>query len=342
MKKQLLIAAVAATMSVSAMADISITGSANVKMNAAELSTGGTTEGSSMNMDIDFAGKSGSTSVYAHIDVDNTGNVDAAAVTSTGAAIRDGSIVVDKLWMTTSIGSVNITAGDYSSCVGSVEGVQACTTTDNSIGLSTDVAGFKVGYTKSMNDSSTNDSITLSGKVAGLDFKIKDTENTYTNFSVKGDVAVGTGTGFYAEQMNRDAADSDATLIAAHTVVNGITLKAADYSADATGVTNNLNTGDIRPLGTSLIGDYHTAAALNMKTVKDATLFGVNMDVEGNNVNIVVGEYDSANGNGLDFADIVVTRKLASGATLDVSYGKIDTSATVDTTNYGAILSVKF
>ena len=340
MKKQLLIAAVAATMSVSAMADMSITGSANVKMNAAELSTGGTTEGSSMNMDIDFAAKNGGTAVYAHLDIDDAGQVNGDTDGTTGDT--NGKINVDKLYMTTSIGSVNIKAGDYSSCVGSVEGVQACTTTDNSIGLSTDVAGFNVGYTKSMKDSSTNDSITLSGTVAGLGVKIKDSENTYTNYSVKGDVAVGTGTGFYAEHMNRDAADSDATLVAAHTVVNGITLKAADYSADATGVTNNLNTGDIRPLGTSLIGDYHTAAALNMKTIKDATLFGVNMDVAGNNVNVVVGEYDNATVNGLDFADIVVTRKLASGATLDVSYGTFDTTAAVDTTNYGAILNVKF
>jgi len=341
MKKQLLIAAVAATMSVSAMADISITGSANAKMSAKESSTGGTSEYSSMNMDIDFAAKNGGTAVYAHLDFDDAGNVGLGTAEPTTNQ-NTGSLTIDKLWMTTSIGSVNITAGDYSSCVGSVEGVEKCDTTDNSIGLSTDVAGFNVGYTKSMKDSSTNDSITLSGKVAGLDFKIKDNENTYTNFSVKGDLAVGTGTGFYAEQMNRDAADSDATLIAAHTVVNGITLKAADYSADATGVTNSLNDGDIRPLGSSLIGDYHTAQALTMNDIKDATLFGVNMDVAGNNVNVVVGEYDTAAFNGLDFADIVVTRKLASGATLDVSYGKFDKSATVDTTNYGAILNVKF
>ena len=244
--------------------------------------------------------------------------------------------------MTTAIGSVNVKAGDWSSCVGMVEGIQKCTTTNNSIALSTTVAGLTVGVSGGMSNDSANNSFSVSGKVAGLDFKIKDNENTYTNISVKGDVAVGTGTGFYAEQMSRDAADSDATLVAAHTVVNGITLKAADYSADATGVTNNLNTGDIRPLGTSLIGDYHTAAALNMKTIKDATLFGVNMDVAGNNVNVVVGEYDNATVNGLDFADIVVTRKLASGATLDVSYGTFDTTAAVDTTNYGAILNVKF
>ena len=117
MKKQLLIAAVAATMSVSAMADISITGSADVRMNAKELSTGGTTEGSAMFMDIDFAGKSGGTAVYAHLDFDDAGTVSTAGST----AASTGSLNIDKLWMTTSIGSVNITAGDYSSCVGSVE-----------------------------------------------------------------------------------------------------------------------------------------------------------------------------------------------------------------------------
>ena len=338
MKKQLLIAAVAATMTSVAMADISISGSANIKMAGKALSTDASAvQSSSQNMDIDIVGSNGSTKVYANLDIDNASN---GGIGGVETSAEGGTINVDKLYMTTSIGDVNIIAGDWSSCVGMVEGVQKCITTNNSIALSTTVAGLTVGVSGDMSNDSAANSISVSGKVAGLDFKIKDSENTYTNFSVKGDVAVGTGTGFYAEQMNRDAADSDATLVAAHTVVNGITLKAADYSADAAGM--KFNTGDIRPLGSSLIGDYHTAYTKNMAPIKDATLFGVNMDVAGNNVNVVVGEYDTVDLNGLDFADIVVTRKLASGATLDMSYGKIDKTASVDTTNYGAILSVKF
>jgi antitoxin YefM len=106
MKKQLLIAAVAATMTSAAMADISISGSANIKMDAAELSTGGTTEGSSMNMDIDFAAKNGGTAVYAHLDIDDAGQVNGDTDGTTGD--KNGKINVDKLYMTTSIGSVNI------------------------------------------------------------------------------------------------------------------------------------------------------------------------------------------------------------------------------------------
>ena len=338
MKKQLLIAAVAATMTSVAMADISISGSANIKMAGKALSTdAAAVQSSSQNMDIDITGSNGATKVFAHLDIDN-----AASGGGTETSASGGTINVDKLYMTTAIGSVNVKAGDWSSCVGMVEGVQACTTTNNSIALSTTVAGLTVGVSGGMSNDSANNSFSVSGKVAGLDFKIKDNENTYTNISVKGDVAVGTGTGFYAEHMSRDAADSDATLVAAHTVVNGVTLKAASYEADTAGVTAGSNNGDIRPLGTSLVGDYHTAHAGTLVGIKDIKGFGINTDVAGNNVNVVVGNYDTTALNGLDFADIVVTRKLAAGTTLDMSYGKIDTSATDDTTNYGAIINVKF
>ena len=338
MKKQLLIAAVAATMTSVAMADISISGSANIKMAGKALSTdAAAAQSSSQNMDIDITGSNGATKVFAHLDIDN-----ASSDGGTDTSASGGTINVDKLYMTTAIGSVNVKAGDWSSCVGMVEGVQACTTTNNSIALSTTVAGLTVGVSGGMSNDSANNSFSVSGKVAGLDFKIKDNENTYTNISVKGDVAVGTGTGFYAEHMSRDAADSDATLVAAHTVVNGVTLKAASYEADTAGVTAGSNNGDIRPLGTSLVGDYHTAHAGTLVGIKDIKGFGINTDVAGNNVNVVVGNYDTTTLNNLDFADVVVTRKLAAGTTLDMSYGKIDTSATADTTNFGAIINVKF
>ena len=337
MKKQLLIAAVAATMTSAAMADISISGSANIKMDAAELSTGGTTEGSSMNMDIDFAAKNGGTAVYAHLDIDDAGQVSNDASTAS-----TGSLTIDKLWMTTSIGSVNIKAGDYSSCTGSIEAVKACVTTNNKIGLSTNVGDFTVGYTKDMNDSSAADTIALSGTVAGFAFKVKDSEDTYTNISVKGDLPVGTGTGFYLENHNADAADSDTTVFAAHTKIGGATVSFASLDADETGATGN--SGDVRLLGSSLIGDYHTAAYGTVSTMTDVKAAGVNFDMAGNNVNIVTGSADT-NGavDDRDFTDIVIQRKLVSGATLDVSYGVADTgTAGVDTTNYGAILNVKF
>ena len=338
MKKQLLIAAVAATMATASMADISIKGSANIKMAGKDLSTDTfTAQSSSQNMDVDITGSNGATKVIAHLDIDN-----ASSTGGTDTSTDGGTINVDKLYMTTAIGSVNVKAGDWSSCVGMVEGVQKCTTTNNSISLSTKVGGYTIGVSGGMSDDSATNSLAISGKVAGFDVKIKESEHTYTDIAVKGDLAIGTGTGFYVEHMNRDAADSDATLIAAHTVINGVTVKAASWEADTAGVTAALNTGDIRPLGTSLVGDYHTKYAPTLATIKDIKGVGANMDIQGNNVNVVVGNYDTTTLNNLDFADVVVTRKLAAGTTLDMSYGKIDTSATADTTNFGAIINVKF
>jgi hypothetical protein len=71
MKKQLLIAAVAATMTSVAMADISISGSANIKMAGKALSTDvAAAQSSSQNMDIDITGSNGATKVFAHLDID--------------------------------------------------------------------------------------------------------------------------------------------------------------------------------------------------------------------------------------------------------------------------------
>jgi len=76
MKKQLLIAAVAATMATASMADISIKGSANIKMAGKDLSTNTfTTQSSSQNMDVDITGSNGATKVIAHLDIDNASSL---------------------------------------------------------------------------------------------------------------------------------------------------------------------------------------------------------------------------------------------------------------------------
>jgi len=317
MKKQLLIAAVAATMASASMADISIKGSANVKW------MGNDAGASEMknNMDIDVTGKAGSTAVHAHLDVDDA---------------KNNTIVVDKLYMTTSVGGINVKAGDWSSCTGMVEGIKACSTTDDAIALSTTVGGFTVAASGS-GDTATVGTYVVKGKIGGMDVALREDRDTSTNIAVKGDIS---GVGFYLENMNRDAADSDATLIAAHTSVAGGTLSVASYEADATG--SSLNTGDIRPLGTSLVGDFHTAVAGSLAGVEDIKGIGFNTDVQGNNVNITHFDYDTAAATDMNGTDIVVTRDLASGATLTANYGTMDTSKTTDVTVYGAKLSVKF
>ncbi len=342
MKKQLLIAAVAATMASATFADISIKGAAFIKVEGNDnAETNVTTENSAVGFDIDVTGKTGDTAAYANIDIDN-----AATAGGTETSASGGTINVDKMWVTTKIGSVNVKAGDWSSCTGQVEGISACSTTNNSYSLSTDISDVTVGVSGALSDSSTNNSFSLSTKIAGMTVKLKENEDTYTNLSVAGDLAVGTGTGFYVEHMDKDAADSDTTLVAAHTSVGGVKVTVASLSADDTGAT--ANNGDLRVVGSSLVGDYHTAAYTTNTTMTDVKAIGFNTDISGNNVNVA---FINADTNGVvddrDLVDVVVQRKLASGATLDMSYGKADIAnaagtAKTDTTNYGAQLTVKF
>ena len=113
MKKQLLIAAVAATMSSVAMADISIAGSAKANV------INGV---SSIEADLNITGKSGATTVVANISLDSGMNAGTSATntfTATGTAdTATGSAtdaIVEDLYLTTSFEGVNIKVGEYRS-----------------------------------------------------------------------------------------------------------------------------------------------------------------------------------------------------------------------------------
>ena len=346
MKKQLLIAAVAASMTSAAMADISITGGAFIKWegNDSSVATTATTTNSAVGFDIDVAGKTGDTAAYAHLDIDD------AATTSTDTSPAGGKINVDELWVETKIGDVKVKAGDFSSGTGMIEGIDKAVTASNAISLSTTVAGISVGVSKDMDGTATTDDnakVTISGDLAGHKWQIQEKADTFTDIAVTGAIAAGTGSGYYIEHINRDAADSDSTLVAAHTSIGGVKVSVASLDADESAA----NTGDLRVLGSSLVGDYHTAAYTTNASMTDVKAIGFNTDVAGNNVNLVFINADTNNsvvGDDNDLWDIVVQRKLASGATLDLSYGvadqngKTSSDANVDTTNYGAQVTVKF
>ena len=84
MKKQLLIAAVAASMTSVAMADISINGSSKVNAKGGDYS---------MEADVTVTGKSGDTSGVAQIGLDNSNTVEQLYATSSiaGVAVKAGT-----------------------------------------------------------------------------------------------------------------------------------------------------------------------------------------------------------------------------------------------------------
>ena len=160
MKKQLLIAAVAASMTSVAMADISITGStkANVLDGAP-----------SIEADLKITGKSGDSSLVANIALDS--GVD------TGEQAGD---MVEDLYVTTSLMGVNAKAGAYRS--GASELDQTSAKPSARYNLSTTVSGVTATYeaTKDTHD------LTLGGTVAGVSIKQKMKQNDDTETWVSG------------------------------------------------------------------------------------------------------------------------------------------------------------
>jgi hypothetical protein len=98
-----------------------------------------------------------------------------------------------------------------------VEGVQACTTTNNSIALSTTVAGLTVGVSGGMSNDSANNSCSVSGRVeqtftktdsatAATDQWIGGTDNNIV-FNVTEDLGNGL-TAFAKVALDVDATDA--------------------------------------------------------------------------------------------------------------------------------------
>ena len=109
MKKQLLIAAVAATMTSAAMADISISGNAKFEYQNVE-TTAGTTNVNKTNTEVNLKlrGKSGDTNVV--MDIAANGGATAA-----NSADERSGLVVEDMYLTTKVGDVTVKAGNYAS-----------------------------------------------------------------------------------------------------------------------------------------------------------------------------------------------------------------------------------
>ena len=183
MKKQLLIAAVAASMTSVAMADVSISGEYEgiVSQNTGAASF-------AQDLDLTVVGTSGGSSVTMTLE-DITGGTDIAA---------------SQVFLKTNLEGVSFKAGRYESTNGN--GILAAATNKDRIGLSTTVAGFGVGLTNASGDA--NGSVTVSGTIAGANVKVQNALNSTRFVTISGDVAgvavaverqktaAGTNTGF--------------------------------------------------------------------------------------------------------------------------------------------------
>ena len=195
MKKQLLIAAVAASMTSVAMADISISGASKVNAKGGVYT---------MEADVTVTGKSGDTSVVAQIGLD-AGNT------------------VEQLYATSTVAGIAVKVGTWKSGKGEL-GVNAAGTAR--VAASTSFGGVKLSYSDRTGAGSTD--VAISGTIAGLKLshKIKDTA---TETKVSGSMG---GVNASAHTKETDAGNTD-TSYTLKTEVQGIALTYVNTTSDA-------------------------------------------------------------------------------------------------------------
>jgi len=314
MKKQLLIAAVAASMTSVAMADISIAGSGKLNYTNVDNQTAADTNLFSTDLVVTLTGKSGDTSVVIKQEYNDNANTDNTRAMMTKSA-----------YMASNIAGVNVKAGTWFSADSLLgNGTQS----DGAFSADYTVEGVKVQYENKNTASGVEStgSWTVSGAVQGVSLSHEMHENADTDTKVSGSVA---GVDIAYRSYDSDTATSDKESIEVNYTTNGITLTYADVDVNSTGTT----TSD------AFFGTQASA-------VGDMTGFGISTAVAGNTVALKSYKINPDNASGSvdnEFTKVVVTRPLASGSTFEATYtDKDDKNSTADSTTLDLELSVKF
>ena len=319
MKKQLLIAAVAATMTSAAMADISISGDAKFEYQNVE-TTGVAINVNQTNTEVNLKlrGQSGDTSVV--VDVASDGN---------------SALVVEDQYLTTKVGDVTVKAGNYASGTSGILGeIDEGSRSNNKVTLSTTLGGATVYVGNAGSSSASTGFTTINNNmfagvkmdVAGVTVQAKKVSDTVDAFGVSGDMS---GVGFRLEQKQGTGSNTDVVFGNVTTDVNGISLGYAWIDADAD----------------TLIGeDDSSIFAVENNSLGDSnSQFTASTSVQGNKVTLKAGTIGfKAATLDRDYTQVTVSRPLASGATATVTYTDKDTADATDSQTFEAELAVKF
>jgi uncharacterized low-complexity protein len=315
MKKQILAAAVAASVSAVAIADISITGNAKYEYKNTEYSEGYTANSGNTEINLSVVGKTGDTKVVYNIEQIGHGSCD--NTNSSSAADSDCGIDVEDNYIETKIGDFTIKGGNMATGTSHLLGeLDEGSRVSNKVAVSTNVGGVGVAYSADPSDNS-GATVTLSTTVQGVLLEMVESSNTYTAYGARGSLG---GVNFRVAQKNHDSASSDESYVHVDTKVGDITVAYAQIEADTAGL---LEESD----------GYFQVDPSDGATIDEVKEFKISMPVAGNTVSLYAGTVgEGATDN--DYTKIAVNRKLASGATLDVSYldkedtGSSDTSST--------------
>ncbi len=340
MKKQLLIAAVAATMSVAATADISITGDAIVSFSSND---GGAPENSNQDYQrvrLKVVGSAGDTKVVAVIHNSGSTRVD-----KDSTAQKD--LHMDSLYMTTKAGPVSIKAGDYWGTIG-LGARSLGAAKKNAFSASTKVGGWKLGLftaNGSAADGSGTTNVSASGKIGSVTVGLTHNPDNFTDLIVKGKFG---GVSVAAEQWkDKTDADNDTTLIHIGGKVNNFKWDVAQIKNDVADAGVSGFNSKLAPLGSMLIGKgvhgVTSTAIANVGNFSKILGVAVSAKLAGNTVKAIYTKNTYGANDKMTGVELIVSRPLG-GATLTANIAK---SSGLDNSDYNVInqglrLDVKF
>ena len=313
MKKQLLIAAVAATMTSVAMADISIAGSAKANFTVVDFEdTQVNTNTISREMDLFITGKNGDTTVVMNIANDTL-----------GAA----GLVTEDSYVATKLGDVAVKVGAWDN---GNNALRASARTDAHLAASTTLGGVTITYDGYGDDA--DDSVKLAADISGVAV-------SYKQLPTGEDIDVSTTVGGVKVSylaLNRDTANTDRSVVEVSGSFNGVDIKVAQADADS-GATIE---------GDTWMGDFegNTSGAYDLTANQDVTSISLKTQVAGNTVEFRNSKIDGVSGADTSFNKFIVTRPLANGTTFEATYTDLDdkASTTTDSSTLDLELAVKF
>ena len=314
MKKQLLIAAVAATMTTVSMADISITGGAKINYTNTDYELATKNDSNAFNHDIDLkiVGQSGSTKVVMVI-ADET------------ADAGDAGFDLEDRYVSSSVGDVNVKVGAWDN---GNDFVSASSRADGKFSANTTVGGVKITYDAA---NASDEAVTVSGSMSGVNASYKQ-ETAGEEIKLSTTVA-GVSLAYHAD--NSDTANSDKSSIEVSGEVSGVKVSYAQATADTLASIE----------GDTWMGDFEGASgAYDLTAGQDVTAIKVSTAVAGNTVAFTRTDVDGVATEDTSINKFVVTRPLASGATFEMTYTSLadDGSTITDADTLDLELAVKF
>ena len=348
MKKQLLAAAVAATMSVTAMADISISGNAKfeyVNSNALKDRNKTNTEAN-----LNFRGKSGDTAVV--LDLEFKGDYKTAGkayVVGTGVGAATQTVTVnddnhsgmdiENMYITTKLGPVAIKAGNYSSGTGILGGeIDEGGRSNGKITLSYTTNGIKIyggngGKPKDGDNLNNNMFVGVAATIEGWKLQVKKSSDKGNNRTTYLGVSGKAGpVGIRLERKDSDG-KNDVTFVNITAKAGIVDLGFAMIKADTDGKVSETDS------------DIFAVSLGNTKGNKVTQLMAATK-VDGTSYSIKIGKaQNKASTASVKYYELDAKRTLASGITVDLTYtnGSIKVNNVKATARVFEVdLSVKF